>query len=75
VDIETFTFKIAKLHHGANESTVNLGSRCLQSVDEQLKVLPAPAATALDTDRATAPVATKENIHKNTIKILTDVVA
>jgi hypothetical protein len=42
VDVETFTFKIAKLIQGSNRSAVNFGGGCLQSVYEQYKSLPLP---------------------------------
>jgi hypothetical protein len=42
IDVETLTFKIAKLIQGPNESAVNFGGRCLQSVCEQYKSLPLP---------------------------------
>ncbi len=34
VDVENFTFKIAKLYQGPNKSAVNFGGCCLQSVYE-----------------------------------------
>jgi hypothetical protein len=40
--------KIVKLYQGANESAVNFGSTCMQSVYEQFKSLPAPATTVLN---------------------------
>ena len=75
VDVETFTFKIAKLIQGSNESAVNFGGRCLQSVYEQYKSIPAPAADALNADGAAVTVAGKLNIHQATLKMVTDITA
>jgi hypothetical protein len=52
VDVETFTFKIAKLIQGSNESAVNFGGRCLQSVYEQYKLIPPPVVEALNAEGA-----------------------
>jgi hypothetical protein len=75
VDVETFTFKIAKHTQGSNESAVNFGGCCLQSVYEQYKLLPPPAAAALNADGATIAAAGKLNIHQATLKMVTDITA
>jgi hypothetical protein len=75
VDVETFTFKIAKLIQGSNESVVNFGGRCLQSVYKQYKLLPPPAAAVLNTEGAAVAAAGKLNIHQATLKMVTDVTA
>jgi hypothetical protein len=75
VDVETFTFKIAKLVQGSNESAVNFGGRCLQSVYEQYKAIPAPAADTLNAEGAACTVAGKTNIHQATLKLVTDITA
>jgi hypothetical protein len=59
VDVETFTFKIAKLIQGSNKSAVNSGGGCLQSVYEQYKSIPVPAADALNADGAAVTAAGK----------------
>ncbi len=75
VDVGTFTFKIAKLYQGANESAVNFRRRCLQSVYEQFRSLSPPAVAILNTKRAAVAVAAKTNIHQNTLKMVTDLMA
>jgi hypothetical protein len=75
VDVETFTFKIAKLIQGSNESAVNFGGRYLQSVYEQYKSLPLPEAAVLDTAGAAVTAAGKLSIHQATLKMVTDVTA
>jgi hypothetical protein len=75
VDVETFTFKIAKLIQGSNESAVNFGGCCLQSVYEQYKSIPAPVVEALNADRAAIAAARKLNIHQATLKIVTNITA
>ncbi len=75
VDVETITFKIAKLYQGTNQSAVNFGGRCLQSVYEQFKSLPPPAAGVLNAEGAAVAVAAKTNIHQNTLKMVTEVMA
>jgi hypothetical protein len=75
VDVETFTFKIAKLIQGSNKSAVNFGGRCLQSVYEQYKSLPQPEATVLNADGAAVAAAGKLNIHQATLKMVMEVTA
>jgi hypothetical protein len=75
IDVETLNFKISKLYQGANESAVNFGGRCLQSVYEQFKSLPPPAAAVLNGKEAAVVVAAKANIHQSTLKIVTDIMA
>ncbi len=75
VDVETFTFKIAKLIQGSNESAVNFGGRCLQSVYEQYKLIPPPAAAALNAEGAAVAAGGKLNIHQATLKMVTDITA
>jgi hypothetical protein len=73
VDVETFTFKIAKLIEGSNESAVNFEGRCLQSVYEQYKLLPPPVAAAFNADGAAVTAAGKLNIHQATLKMVMDI--
>jgi hypothetical protein len=75
VDVETFTFKIAKLIQGSNESAVNFGGRCLQSVYEQYKSIPPPAAAALNAEGAAVAAGGKLNIYQATLKMVTDITA
>ena len=75
VDVETFTFKIAKLIQGSNESAVNFGAWCLHSVYEQYKAIPAPAADTLNAEGAACMVGGKLNIHQATLKLVTDITA
>ncbi len=75
VDVETFTFKIAKLIQGSNKSAVNFGGRCLQSVYEQYKSIPPPSADALNAEEAAVAAAGKLNIHQATLKMVMDITA
>jgi hypothetical protein len=75
VDVETFTFKNAKLIQGSNKSAVNFGGCCFQSVYEQYQSLPPPPAAALNAKGAAVAAAGKLNLHQATLKIVTDVTA
>ena len=75
VDVETFTFKIGKLIQGSNESAVNFGGRCLQSVYEQYKSIPVPPPEVLNADGAAVAAPGKLNIHQATLKMVTDITA